>query len=244
MKLEDKIRCLVVDDEPLARDVIKEHLSKIPFLEFVGECKNALEASSFVMKQQVELIFLDINMPHISGLEFAKQVNPKPAIIFTTAYSEHALEGFELDAIDYLVKPVNFQRFFKSANKALRWFGKLEDRTLTEQTSSKKVSNAFVYLKAEDKMVRIELDSIMAIESQGHYVKIYTEHQNFLIHQSISEMESRLPNHNFIRAHRSFIISLSHVRAYSPAFIETSKVKVPIGRNYKTDLMQALNSKA
>ncbi len=238
MSSDKKIKCLVVDDEPLARSVIKNHISKIDFLHFQGEFKNALEANSYLLNNQIDLIFLDINMPHLSGVDFVRQLTPKPSIIFTTAYSEFAVDGFELDALDYLVKPIAFERFFKSANKALKWFS--QNYISDAKTDSTTSSPAFVYLKAEDKMIRIELQNIIAIESQGHYVKIYTSTDDYLIHQSITEMEARLPKKNFLRTHRSFIVALHHITAYSAAFIETPKVKVPIGRSYKAEVTEIL----
>lgn len=234
------IKCLIVDDEPLARSILVDHISKIDFLDVVGECKNALEANTFVMNNAVDLLFLDINMPHISGVEFAKQLNPKPAIVFTTAYSEYALEGFELEAVDYLMKPIRFERFFKAANKVLKSIGVEEKKIEQSSQLTQEETPSFIYLKSEDKMVRIELNDIIAIESQGHYVRIYTVLQNYIIHQSITEMETKLPSNYFFRTHRSFIIGKTHIKAYSPAFIETEKLKVPIGRSYKTEVITKL----
>ncbi len=234
------IHCIIVDDEPLARSVIKDHCSKIDFIEVIAECKNAIEASSILHKQAIDLIFLDINMPYLSGIDFAKQLNPCPAIVFSTAYSDFAVEGFELDAVDYLVKPISFNRFFKTANKVLRWLGK-EPETVNEiKVNPEKdiQDDPFLYLKEKDKMIRLQLNDIVAIESQGHYVKIYTPSKKHIIHQSISEMEERLPSDKFIRTHRSFIVGLHHIKAYSTSNIETLQVNVPIGRNYKSNVME------
>ena len=243
MSFPDKIKCLIVDDEPLARVVLKEHISKIDFLELAGECRNAIEANSFLLSHKIDLLFLDINMPHLSGLEFLEQLNPAPGVIFTTAYSEYALEGFELDVIDYLLKPINFQRFLKASNKALRWLGKgsaFNENIAEEPSNTEK--EAFMYLKSQDKMVKITIANIIAIESQGHYVKIYTAEGNYLIHQCISEMEERLPEQLFQRTHRSFIAGLSHIKAFSSAQIETEKLTIPIGRSYKKATMEKLNN--
>lgn len=229
-----------MDDEPLARSILIDHISKIDFLEVVGECKNALEASTFLNNNQVDLLFLDINMPHISGVEFAKQLNPKPAIVFTTAYSEFALEGFEIEAMDYLMKPIRFERFFKAANKVFKLIAGEEQKVIAEPKKISEESPSFIYLKTEDKMVRVQLDDIIAIESQGHYVRIFTPSKNYIIHQSISEMETKLPSSDFFRTHRSFVVGVKHIKAYSPAFIETEKVKVPIGRSYKNEVMEKL----
>ncbi len=234
------IRCIIVDDEPLARSVIIEHCSKIDFLEVIAECKNAIEASSILHKQTIDLVFLDIDMPYLTGIEFVKQLKPFPAIVFTTAYSEHAVEGFELDAVDYLLKPISFNRFFKTANKALLRLGNEPDETneIKIHTEKENQYESFLYLKEKDKMVRLQLNDIVAIESQGHYVKIYTPIKNHIIHQSISEMEERLPSDQFVRTHRSFIVGLHHIKAYSISNIETLQVNVPIGRNYKNSVME------
>jgi len=236
-----KIKCLIVDDEPLARSVLLDHCAKIDFIEVLAECKNALEANSYLTKHTVDLIFLDINMPYLSGIDFFKQLNPRPAVIFTTAYSEFALDGFELDAIDYLVKPINFNRFFKAANKTLKWLGKEVPLTKTPAPKEQKQdSEPFLYLKSGDKMLRIQLPDIVAIESQGHYVKIYTLNDHHIIHESISDMEKRLPNSDFTRTHRSFIVGFKHIKAYSSAFIETNSVRIPIGRSYKEQVIKRL----
>lgn len=238
------IQCLIVDDEPLAREVVKAHVSKIDFLTLAGECSNALEANSFLHEQAVDLLFLDINMPHLSGIDFVKQMHRKPAIIFTTAYSEHALKGYELDAIDYLMKPITFNRVFKAANKALVWLGRTELQSgnpTTKKADKVPLEPPFLFLKASDRMVKVPLEEIIAVESQGHYVKIYTPTKNYVIHQSISEMEQRLPEHDFFRTHRSFIIGLKHIQAFSANNIETMKAQVPIGRSYKKEVMRRLN---
>ncbi len=236
-----KIKCLLVDDEPLARSVIREHCANIDFLELVGECRNAIEATQFLAHNKVDLIFLDIQMPYLSGIEFTKQVKPSQAIIFTTAYSEYAVDGFELDAIDYLVKPINFERFFKAITKAMKWLG-LEGNETKETIEKETVitEKPFLYLKTSDKVVRVELDAIIAVESQGHYVRVYSFKKNYVIHQSISELEERLPSNLFIRTHRSFIVGIKHITSYNTALIETKIVKVPIGRNFKPDVLKRL----
>lgn len=238
-----KIRCLIVDDEPLARAVLRDHIGKIDSLELVGECRNALEANSEILKGGIDLVFLDINMPVMSGIELAKQIKEMPALIFTTAYSEHALEGFELDAVDYLVKPVTFNRFVRAVNKATKWFSKSVDQTKETEAgdySTKQTDEAFAYFKVENKMVRLMLADIVAVESQGHYVKIYTTVGNHLVYQSISQIEERLPSSIFVRCHRSFIINTRHIKAMTYHHIETDILKVPIGRSYKASVQHII----
>ncbi|GET24517.1 LytTR family DNA-binding domain-containing protein [Prolixibacter sp. NT017] len=238
-----KIRCLIVDDEPLARAVLRDHIRKIDFLELAGECRNALEATSEILKGGIDLVFLDINMPVMSGIELAKQIKEMPTLIFTTAYSEHALEGFELDAVDYLVKPITFNRFVRAVNKAVKWLSR-NDNSLKEMEEAKEsvaqADESFAYFKVENKMVRLMLADIIAAESQGHYVKIYTAKENHLVYQSISQLEERLPSGIFIRCHRSFIINIRHIRAMTYHHIETDILKVPIGRSYKASVQHII----
>ena len=239
-----KIRCLIVDDEPLARAVLRDHIGKIDSLELVGECRNALEANSEILKGGIDLVFLDINMPILSGIELARQTKEMPALIFTTAYSEHALEGFELDAVDYLVKPVTFNRFVRAVNKATKWLSKSDDRikeTEAENGSAEQADNSFAYFKVENKMVRLMLADIVAVESQGHYVKIYTTAENLLVYQSISQLEERLPSGTFIRCHRSFIVNIRHIKAMTYHHIETDVVKIPIGRSFRSHVQHLIN---
>jgi DNA-binding LytR/AlgR family response regulator len=237
------IRCLIVDDELLARAVLRDHIKKIDFLEVVGECRNALEANTEILKGGIELVFLDINMPVMSGIELAKQIKDMPALILTTAYSEHALEGFELDAVDYLVKPITFNRFVRAVNKAVKRLSKSHNQLKEVEEARESTALAdenFAYFKVENKMVRLMLADIVAAESQGHYVKIYTTKENYLVYQSISQLEERLPSGNFIRCHRSFIINIRHIRAMTYYHIETDILNVPIGRSYRYAVQQLL----
>ncbi|OMP29974.1 MULTISPECIES: LytTR family DNA-binding domain-containing protein [Mangrovimonas] len=238
-----KISCLIVDDEPLAREIIDDYCSKIDFLHIVGTCRNAIEAQKFMLNNQIDLLFLDINMPHISGIEYLKQLNPKPMVIFTTAYSEYALESYDLDAIDYLVKPITFQRFFKSVHKAAKWFGVLEETSqiMAKEENQNDFQEAFMYCKTNDKVVKIMMNDIYVVESYGHYVKIHTDEKRFVIHQSISQTEERLSK-NFIRVHRSFIVNSDKILAYNHSEIETEIMRIPIGRSYKKLFYQKLNN--
>jgi len=183
-------------------------------------------------------------MPQLTGIDFLKQLSNAPSVIFTTAYPDFALDGFELDAIDYLVKPINFQRFLKAANKAEERILNLTppNHETNEIDSTSSDENPFIYLKAENKMQKLILNEILVIESIGHYVKIRTSSKQYVIHQSITELETRLASLNFIRIHRSFIISLDHIEAYTTNSIDLKSETVPIGRSYKEAVMEVLNN--
>ncbi|HEU5164906.1 MAG TPA: response regulator, partial [Chitinophagaceae bacterium] len=177
MHNEDKtIKCLIVDDEPMARDIIRRYIEKIPTLMLAGECGNAIDAMVFLHNESIDLIFLDIKMPHLTGTEFVKSLRNIPKVIFTTAYKEYALEGFELDVIDYLLKPIRFDRFLRAVNKAFPQ--KKEELTRNGNTivvPHKKISSGFIYLKSDRKMIKVMLDDILYIESARDYLKVYTQ---------------------------------------------------------------------
>ncbi|MFK7949453.1 MAG: LytR/AlgR family response regulator transcription factor [Saprospiraceae bacterium] len=235
------INCLIVDDEPLARDVIASYLENVSGFEVTATCKNALEAFEVLQKQEIDLIFLDINMPQLNGIEFVKTLTNPPKIIFTTAYRDYAIEGFELDAIDYLLKPISFGRFMKAINKIQR-------KPITEIVSSPEpvvtASNAapFLYIKMDKRILKVYLDKIVYIESQKDYVRIVMENdEDVVTKQKISYLEQRLPNGHFLRIHRSYIVAVNKITAFSSINIEVDEIELPIGRSYKQFVMEALN---
>ncbi len=231
------IKCLIVDDEPPAREIIRRYIDQIPTLEFVGECGNAIQALGFLQKKQVDLIFLDIRMPQLNGNDFLKTIKNPPKIIFTTAYSEYALEGYELDIIDYLLKPVTFERFLKAVNKVSQPASlKTEAVSIVEE----KKNDAFVYFRADRKMVKVMLQDISYIESMKDYVKIFTSNGVIITKQSISSVEAMLPEKKFIRIHRSFIVSLHKIKTFTAELIEIDKTEIPIGKLYRNGVMKVL----
>jgi DNA-binding LytR/AlgR family response regulator len=231
------IRCLVIDDEPPAREIIRRYIEQIPTLKFVGECGNAIQAFTLLQQQEVDLIFLDIRMPQLNGNDFIKTLKSPPKVIFTTAYSEYAVEGYELDAIDYLMKPVPFDRFLKAVNKAYQF-------TLTKNDipagPDEKKNDPFVYFRADRKMVKVMLQDISYIESMKDYVKVFTANGTIITKQSISSVEAMLPEKNFIRTHRSFIVSLNKIKTFTSELIEIDKTEIPIGKLYRNGVMKAL----
>ncbi len=235
------IRCLIVDDEPLARDVIRRYISEIPTLELVGECANAIQAFTALQQQPVDLLFLDIRMPQLNGNDFLKALKNPPKVIFTTAFSEYALEGYELDVVDYLVKPIPFERFLKAINKAYNF---TDHKAIARPAIEDKRSESFVYFRVDRKMVKVMLGDILYIESMKDYVKVFTLAAKIITKQSISSVEEMLPEQDFIRTHRSFIVSMQKISSYTQELLEVDKTEIPIGKLYRNEVMKALEHRA
>lgn len=228
------IRCIAIDDEPLALTQITGYIHKVTFLELVKACSNAMEALEIVNKEQIDLIFVDINMPDLNGMDFVKSLSHKPLVIFTTAYSEYAVEGFRVEALDYLLKPFGFNDFLKSANKALRQ---------SELVSSKPESrmeivtdeNEHLYVKADYKMIRLDISKIIYAESQSEYVRIYLENEKpIMTLLSMKALEERLPMDKFMRVHRSYLVNTAKITAIANNRIIIGKdIYIPIGNQFK-----------
>lgn len=235
-----KIRCLIVDDEPPAREVLKRYVQELPMLEMAGEYGNAIQAMTALQQQPVDLLLLDIRMPQLNGTDFLKALRNPPKVIFTTAYPDYALESYELDAIDYLLKPVRFDRFIKAINKA---FPLLGNKPPNEEATAppEKKSESFVYFRADRKMVKVLLSDILYVESMKDYVKVFTPQQPIITKQSISSVEAMLPESEFVRTHRSFIVSLSKIKSFTTELIEIGNAEVPIGKLYRNTVMKILN---
>lgn len=240
--MNTRIKCLIVDDEPLAREIIENYISRIDHLELIASCANALEAFNMISDKSIDLIFLDIQMPDLTGIDFLKDLNPAPKVIFTTAYSNYAVDAFNLEAIDYLLKPIEFSRFLKSVNKVLKLY-KSTSALLELSNSNEAETNyqdLFIYLKVEKKMQKIFLKNILFIESLKNYIKIKTCDREIIAYKSISNIESVLPSTHFLRVHRSFIIGIDHIDAFSTTEIELKGIKIPVGRNYKASVKEKL----
>ena len=233
---KNKHRCLVVDDEPMARDVLRRYICKLPALQLVGECSNAIDALLFLQNNDVDLIFLDIRMPELLGTDFVQALRNPPKIIFTTAFKEYALDGFELDAIDYLLKPIRFERFLKAVNKV---FPKKNDETLNETlASTKKNGTDFIYLRIDRKLVKIILSDILYIESDKDYVKVFTKDKHYMTRQTISSVEAMLRGNEFIRIHRSFIIAINKIKSFNNELVEIGNKELPIGKLYRNNFVK------
>ena len=235
------IKCLIVDDEPPAREVLKRYVEDTPGLQLCGECANAVQALGFLQQQSIDLIFLDIRMPQLTGVDFLKSLKHTPKVVFTTAYSEYALEGYELDIVDYLLKPVRFERFLKAVNKAfpLHSGGPVVVEPAREKEKEKKFES-FVYFRADRKMVKVLLSDILYIESMKDYVKVITNNHSIITKQSISSVETMLPEKLFIRTHRSFIVSVDKIRTFTNEVIEIGKTEIPIGKLYRNTVLKVL----
>ena len=229
-----KTTCVIVDDEPIAREILETFIEKTPNLELVASCKNALEALQITQTDVIDLFFLDINMPEINGLSLAKIINKKSNIIFTTAYREYAVDGFDLQAADYLLKPISFDRFLQAVQKISESNSRIS--TPTENESSKH----YMFVRADRKMVKINFCNILYIESLGDYVKVFTQDSITITRETISSFDEKLPKEQFLRVHRSFIIALSKIDSYTNEYIEIQKKAISISRSYKDTVLQKL----
>ncbi|WP_299189073.1 LytTR family DNA-binding domain-containing protein [uncultured Aquimarina sp.] len=239
--MNTKIKCLIVDDEPLAREIIENYISRINHLEHIASCANALEAFNIITDKNIDLIFLDIQMPEVTGIDFLKDLTPSTQVIFTTAYSDYAVDAFNLEAIDYLLKPIEFSRFLKSINKVLKRLDTANniDSTISN-TEESDYQDVFIYLKVEKKMQKIFLKDILYIESLKNYIKVKTSEREIIAYKGISSIESTLPSKKFLRVHRSFIIAIDNIDAFSPTEIEIKGLKIPVGRNYRESVKEIL----
>jgi DNA-binding LytR/AlgR family response regulator len=219
-------KCLVVDDEPPAVKVIEKYIGLAEGLQLAGSCSNALEAMKFLKTEAVDLVFLDIQMPKLSGTGFLKTLQHPPKVIFTTAYKEFATEAFDLDAVDYLLKPISLERFLKAVNK-------LTNRDAPLDKPAAQDTGGFLYFRAQRKMIKVFLEDIMYIESLKDYIKIYRKSDKpLLVKQSITTLEAMLPVSSFVRIHRSFIVSVNAITAFTAQDVEIGKVEIPVGRLY------------
>ena len=231
-------KCIIIDDEPIAIRVIRNHISAFTDFEVVAECANALEAMPIISKEKIDLIFCDIQMPQITGVDFVRSLTHPPKVIFTTAYRDYAVDAFELNVVDYLLKPISFERFTKAINNYL------------EQTSAKNIQQnnseidtkqrEFIFLKADKKHHKINLSDILYFESLGDYVIVYTADKKLVTKERISNFADNLPTEKFIQIHRSYIVSISKIESVGAGFVEINKKKLPVGRNYKPELNNLL----
>ena len=234
-----KRKCLIVDDEPPAREVLKRYVQELPMLQVAGECANAIQAFAALQEQAIDLLFLDIRLPQLTGIDFLKTLKNPPKVIFTTAYTEYALEGYELDVVDYLMKPIRFDRFLKAVNKA---FPLQASKPSFEEVTpaAEKKNESFVYFRADRKMVKVVLSDILYIESMKDYIKVFTGNSTIVTKQSISSVEAMLPEKQFVRTHRSFIVSLSKVRSFTSELVGIGAAEIPIGKLYRNDVLKRL----
>lgn len=232
------ISCIVVDDEPLAREVVEKYIGNCPLIHLEASCKTAFEAMEILDRTPIGIVFLDINMPGLSGLSMIRSLDRVPEIIFTTAYPEYAVEGFELDAADYLVKPFSFERFLKAVNKALK---RLESNSPTGQDNFEQ--KKFLQVKADGKIYQVDHASISYLEAMGDYVRIHTDSGTITSYETLKNMEASLPQEKFIRVHRSYLIALDRISFLEGNRLRVKDVDIPVGQSYREKLMKYLAGK-
>ena len=237
--MNNLINCLIVDDEPMAREILENHLGKIDSISLVGSCKNAIEAFNMLNTHPIDLIFLDINMPEISGLSFAKSINKKIKVIFTTAYREYAVDGFDLKAVDYLLKPISFERLIQSISKYQHEHVLPQVDQHIELSSEK---SDFIFVRSDRKMIKINFSDLDYIESLSDYLKLYLNNKVIITRETISSIEAKLPKNDFLRVHRSYIIAIDKIESFTQEFIEINKKAIPISRTYKNDVKTRLDN--
>ncbi len=229
------IRCMIVDDEHLARTLLEEYVKKLPHLELVATCKNPLEAMEVLQHEAVDLMFLDIQMPELTGVEFLKSMRIKPSVIFTTAYSEYALEGYQLDVIDYLVKPFPFERFVKAVNKASEL---IRLKKMAEEQRPAQVMDEHIVVHADRKIYKIRLDDIKYIEGLKEYVSYFTEEKRIIALESLKRLEKILPSDRFMRVHRSYIVPFGRIKIMEGNQLEIGGKLIPVGRSYREEVLK------
>ena len=230
-----KVKCIIVDDEPVALDILENHLSKIDSVKIIGRCANATEAFNMISENEIDLIFLDINMPGISGISFAKSINSNIKLIFTTAYREYAIEGFDLHAVDYLLKPISFERLLDAVDNFQQVHANKKIAEIKNENS-----NDFIFVKIDRKMHKIDFSKILWIESLSDYLKIETTEGTKVTRETISAIEAKLPSEKFMRIHRSFIIAIEKLESYTNEEVCICNNSIPISRSYKENVLKNL----
>jgi len=234
------MKCLIVDDEPLARELIESYVKRVEGLTLVKSCTNAVEAFSVIQQKPIDLIFLDIQMPQISGIDLLKSLKHRPRVILTTAFREYAFEAFDLDVVDYLLKPISFERFLRSISKIYQLNQPLEPNEY-ENAIPQSHEDTYIFFKEDREMVKVFLQDILYIESLRDYVRVKTVQKQIITYQKISYLEQKLPESSFIRVHRSFIVAIDKVTSFTASSVRLGTFEIPIGRNFKNQALKALN---
>lgn len=229
-----QIKCLIVDDEILAQNVIEKYISTMPTLQLAGKCDNAIEAISFLHNNQVDLLFLDLNMPELSGLDMLKTLSKPPKVILTTAYSEYALESYEYGVVDYLLKPIKLERFIRAVNKVVDLMGKSEE-------SWDNASSQSIFVREDQVSYQIPLNDILYVEAYGNYLKVHTPGKVYVPRETMHDMEDKLPVEGFLRIHKSYIINLARIESVSGNRVFINNKEIPVGEMYKLALKQKIS---
>jgi DNA-binding LytR/AlgR family response regulator len=234
----NKIKCIAVDDEPPALEVLRNYIVSVPMLELAGTCNNAVEAINMLGQNEVDLLFLDIQMPMLLGTDLVRSLNKPPRVIFTTAYRKFAIEGFELNAVDYLLKPISFERFLKAVNKVMNV--SLANHNIGQKETSPPPNGQFIYFRADRKMYKVALDDIVYVESMKDYIKVVTKEKTIITKQSLSSLEESLPPELFVRIHRSYIVAINKIHSYTSELVAIGKEELPVSRMYKYEVDKVL----
>ncbi|HYF30856.1 MAG TPA: LytTR family DNA-binding domain-containing protein [Chitinophagaceae bacterium] len=234
-----KIRCIVTDDEPIARKGLQGYIEKIDFLELVAVCENALELNSALKQQPTDLLFLDIEMPYMTGIDFMKNLSNPPKVIFTTAYDKYAIQGFELEVLDYLLKPISFERFVKAANKAYEYF---KMNIAAQAGSGAEPDHLFV--KADNKLEKVRFDEILFIEALENYVGIYTTAKKIITHSTLKALQEKLPPQRFIQPHKSYLVAIDKINSIEGNILHIQQYQVPISKYQKEELLERIVNNA
>lgn len=238
----EKMKCVIIDDEPLAVELLQDFVKKVDSLELINSFNNAIDAVSFINQNNVDLVFLDIQMPHFSGIDFLNTIEKKPLVIFTTAYSDYAVEGFNLGAVDYLVKPIPFHRFLKAVVRAQQVLQPLTPQAISENTNAPEIEQDFMFVRAEYENVKLNFADILFIEGLKDYVKIYTTDNKFTLTLiSLIKLENLLSSKGFARIHRSYIINIKHVKSIQKNKVLISDKRIPISESYKNTFFEKIN---
>lgn len=230
------INCLVVDDEPIARKGMLEHIRQIDFLDCVAECRSAIEATQWLQTKKIDLIFLDIQMPKLTGIDFLKNLQNPPLVVFTTAYPEYAIEGFELDVLDYLLKPISFARFYKASAKAYDYL------SLKTKYDGNHVED-FFFIKCNQKIEKIKVADVLYIEGMSNYIIVHTTQKKYITYLTFKAVEEQLPQNVFIRIHKSFLVSLNAVKTIDGNELKLESVSLPISKNYKEEVLGKISKR-
>ena len=233
-----KYKCLIVDDESLALRLLEDHISKVPDLEIAGKCQHALQALQILQSEAIDIVFLDIQMPDLTGIELIKILKNKPAIILTTAYADYALEGYQLDVVDYLLKPIALDRFLQSLRKATEWVDLRRQTTVNQHMPIARPEYFFV--KSDYKQVRINYADVTHVEGLREYVSIYAAGKRIITLETMKNMEVQLPEDLFLRLHKSYIVNISRIKAINGNMLELGEIKIPIGKVYRALVLERL----
>ena len=231
-----RMRCIIVDDEPIARKILQEFVEQVPFLELVAKFENAAKTEAFLQNNHADLMLLDIEMPKVSGLELLKKADIKPLVILTTAFPQYALEGYELDIIDYLLKPFAFSRFLKAVQKA-------KDFADMKNNKAANIFSSYLFVRSEKRIEKIELKDILYVESLGNYVSICTENKKIIAYLTLKSIESQLPANEFIKIHQSFLVACPRIDAIEGNEVKIQDKALPISRNYRDSVMQMVQER-